>query len=166
MSRIQYQNSGYLGFSMSRRAAEAYDNGLAPLSKIGSGPYIRAAGRLLGVIEWHHTSNFCNKTDFYSVAAVKALAAHLKAIKDPTGATIEAKRAARLAAQSAWRPISRFRHARKLLRDAADREATAARYDCRAAARIGFDREYFENLATLERSIAADFRAAARRHAA
>lgn len=88
---MQDVNSGYVGWSMSRRAAEAYESGEMPKSKwtkkaiIGA---VRAAcdeldlmydphierlrkdelfGQFLYASSWHHTSKFFNATDFYAV---------------------------------------------------------------------------------------------------
>ena len=89
------KNSGYIGESMSRRAAAAYDNGEKPLSKWTKGDIIariaekeEEEGEDLpnGYIEklkkvslrilknfflqetsWHHTGKFCNETKFYDV---------------------------------------------------------------------------------------------------
>lgn len=76
------KNSGYKGWSMSVRAASAYSDGEKPLSKwsksdILSGYSENMAQQLkrfnLATLKhncleytcWHHTSKFCNKTDFY-----------------------------------------------------------------------------------------------------
>jgi hypothetical protein len=72
------KNSGYVGWSMSRRAVAAYENGEAPLSRIGSSKFIKAAAAIIGRSIWHHTSKHCNRTDFYKVAAVKNVADRLK----------------------------------------------------------------------------------------
>ena len=79
-------NSGYIGYSMSVRAAEAYQSGEKPLSKWTKadiltavaeeyGPEARAKfaafpvkilrARLLAEGSWHHTSSWYNKTSFY-----------------------------------------------------------------------------------------------------
>lgn len=85
-------NSGYTGYSMSNRAAEAYQNGERPLSKWTKKDIIneiREYARdnnlpfsialldkvkakvlkdsLLKKTSWHHTSSFANKTNFYSI---------------------------------------------------------------------------------------------------
>lgn len=86
-------NSGYVGSSMSRRAAEAYENGEKPLSKWTKKAILEAIKKnsedydfkaeILVKLEktpvkalkeialynssWHHTSSYCNSTDFYSV---------------------------------------------------------------------------------------------------
>lgn len=89
-------NSGYLGQSMSRRAAAAYDGGEKPLSKWTKGDIIARLsekaeeegeelpnGYLEGLkkvslenlktfflqeTSWHHTGKFYNETKFYDVA--------------------------------------------------------------------------------------------------
>ncbi len=88
-------NSGYSGWSMSKRAETAYDNGYKPISKWTKaaiieavyeyaddelldhpGEYAEAAKKLtlrelkeffIEYKEWHHTSKFCNATDFYGL---------------------------------------------------------------------------------------------------
>lgn len=84
-------NSGYRGWSMSERAAEAYQDGERPKSKWtkslmleaiceqcsergasvpeGMGKLTRAElfDRFFCRSSWHHTSMHCNETDFYSV---------------------------------------------------------------------------------------------------
>jgi hypothetical protein len=161
MSRIRHGNSGYIGFSMSRRAGEAYDNGLAPLSKIGTGPYVRAAAQIIGPAEWHHTSKFCNRTDFYDARAVLAVAAQLKAAKDKTGATIAAKREARRQQIVARRSV--YQQARETLRHAAEYVAQAARLEAQAAtADNQWERDRLTKLAADRRTLAADWRSAAR----
>lgn len=85
-------NSGYVGWSMSRRAAEAYDDGEMPKSKwtkkamvaaiqsycdefdIFFDPDMLKGMRKDEVFErffynssWHHTSKFFNETDFYKL---------------------------------------------------------------------------------------------------
>jgi hypothetical protein len=123
-----HKNSGYYKWSMSNRAVEAYDNGLAPLSAIGRSKFIRAAALFLGKEESHHTSKFCNLTDFYNVRAVRGLAAQMKA----TGLTAEAALAALRAKHnrrvehkyySTMR--SDFRHARENILLARDYENAA-----------------------------------------
>ena len=85
-------NSGYNGYSMSKRATEAYYNGEKPLSKWTKADIIaavkahaaeepincpieaitKAPAQVLKDLplyrtSWHHTSSYCNSTDFYSV---------------------------------------------------------------------------------------------------
>ena len=73
-------NSGYVGWSKSRRAYEAEDAGLLPLSRIGRSSWIGAAAKIVGAGEWHHTSKFCNKTEYFDVRAVRAVAVRMKAL--------------------------------------------------------------------------------------
>ena len=79
-------NSGYIGYSMSVRAKEAYENGEKPLSKWTKAAIIAALKNARGEefanvakeyplsvlkevclewASWHHTSKHFNKTDFY-----------------------------------------------------------------------------------------------------
>lgn len=82
-------NSGYVGWSMSRRAGEAYDNGLAPLSKIKGGAWKKIAAKIVGPAEWHHTSKFCNRTDFYDPRAIAGAIRALKKLgRTPAEATL------------------------------------------------------------------------------
>lgn len=80
-------NSGYSGYSMSNRAVDAYEDGEMPLSKWTKKMIIREvvehehfteeelmkypkkvlAEYFLFESSWHHTSKFCNATDFYSI---------------------------------------------------------------------------------------------------
>lgn len=80
-------NNGYIGYSMSNRAQTAYNSGEKPISKwtktdiiseINSEYPEKAAmlknvpakvlkERLLVKSSWHHTSEYFNRTDFYSI---------------------------------------------------------------------------------------------------
>lgn len=85
-------NSGYSGFSMSRRAVEAYDNGEMPISKwtkkaifesiddcyeeselpfsldvLKKAPLELLKDMVLHHSSWHHTSQYANATHFYSI---------------------------------------------------------------------------------------------------
>ena len=85
-------NSGYAGFSMSRRAVEAYENGEKPMSKWTKKAILEAIDEyskdnevecplelfkkisapvlkdlLLVYSSWHHTSSYANYTAFYSI---------------------------------------------------------------------------------------------------
>ena len=59
---------GYIGFSMSERAAGAYDNGMLPAGKLAKKLGVSAAAvkAVLPEQEWHHTSSRYNRTGFYS----------------------------------------------------------------------------------------------------
>lgn len=86
-------NSGYIGHSMSRRAAEAYELGEMPKSKWTKKAMVTAIQsycdefdmsfdpdvlkgmrkddmfeRFFHKSSWHHTSKFFNETDFYKLA--------------------------------------------------------------------------------------------------
>lgn len=70
--RIVGGNSGYVGFSMSKRAAEAKEEGRFPKTQFVKEYGVPAAHLdalvAAGIIsndEWHHTSKFGNKTPFY-----------------------------------------------------------------------------------------------------
>ena len=65
-------NSGYVGYSMSKRAAEAKEEGRYPKTEFRREYHITAKSldmlTSLGIInnsEWHHTSMYGNKTPFY-----------------------------------------------------------------------------------------------------
>lgn len=76
---------GYVGWSMSVNAANAYDNGKKPLSKWTKAEILELCGdkkelaerltapelkkTLLYCSEWHHTSSYYNRTDFYDFDA-------------------------------------------------------------------------------------------------
>lgn len=79
-------NSGYHGYSMSKRAVEAYQNGEMPLSKWNKkellsriekfGVDINTLSKFskealqdcfLYNSSWHHTSNMFNRTNFYTI---------------------------------------------------------------------------------------------------
>ena len=79
--RGQDMNSGYDGYRMSKRAAEAYGNGERPLSRWTKKELLAAIrderirkyslpvlkSYFLWRSSWHHTSRFANSTDFYSI---------------------------------------------------------------------------------------------------
>lgn len=84
-------NSGYIGYSMSRRAAEAYEDGEKPRSKWTKKAMIAAIKDACDDLDlaydpaiekmkkaelfhtflynssWHHTGKFFNETDFYAI---------------------------------------------------------------------------------------------------
>ena len=150
---------------MSRRAARAYEEGFAPLSAIGRGAYVRAAAEFLGAAEKHHTSKMCNLTDFYRVAAVRAVAAQLEATRLSASDALEALRAIR-ARRSAGRcrsvARSRYAQARERLAYALQYTRNAARVEAEAATSDTQARENLLRLAATYRATAADFRRAAR----
>lgn len=57
---------------MSNNAVAAYDVGLVPFSKIGRGIPRHLVDRYCGPLEWHHSSKFYNRVDFYDKEAVLA----------------------------------------------------------------------------------------------
>ena len=108
-------NSGYDGYSMSKRAIEAYANGEKPLSKwtkseilsiikdsaeeygideekIEALSKIKASvlkDKVLRYTSWHHTGSYCKPTDFYSVDLVGISKMSLEAIKELKNETAE-----------------------------------------------------------------------------
>lgn len=91
MGRVRYNQSGYVGCSMSKRAVMAYENGEKPKSKWTKRAMldeIEAYCRLFGMPyggefskmkkdeifseffewkSWHHTGKYANETDFYGL---------------------------------------------------------------------------------------------------
>lgn len=57
---------------MSNNAVEAYDDGMAPSSKIPGipSPLVKKYG---SPSEWHHTASWFNKTDFYKIECVRTI---------------------------------------------------------------------------------------------
>lgn len=82
-------NSGYVGYSMSKRAAEARNEGSYPKTDFKKEysitashfEYLDRAG-IIYVSEWHHTSKFGNKTDFYSWSEYEYIDMYLSAKKE------------------------------------------------------------------------------------
>jgi len=92
---VVHNQSGYVGSSMSVRAAEAYSDGKKPLSKWSKADILEAArgegasdelierlakrslsdlrASALFSSEWHHTSKFLNETDFYEIKDLEDL---------------------------------------------------------------------------------------------
>lgn len=85
---VKWNQSGYVGTSMSVRAVEAYDNGYMPLSKWTKKAILEEIASLYGeeVVnhvkswskdflaetfleykEWHHTGKYAIETDFYGI---------------------------------------------------------------------------------------------------
>ena len=65
-------NSGYVGYSMSKRAAEAQENGRYPKTTFKKVYNVTdkalqafVSCGFINATEWHHTSKFGNKTTFY-----------------------------------------------------------------------------------------------------
>ena len=135
-------NSGYSGWSMSRNAVAAYHDGEMPKSKWTKKAILAALEdycdeydlvfvepkgtkaelfeRFVEYKSWHHTSKFCNCTDFYGlneeeieesfepmdeeqVAARDAARAAERAREEAERAERIARRAAKLRAEAAWR---------------------------------------------------------------
>lgn len=95
MNNSNDMNSGYVGYSMSVRAAEAYESGERPLSRWTKKEIVSEIsdylelkndadyeekiklikkikvktlkGSFLYESSWHHTSSYCNATSFYSI---------------------------------------------------------------------------------------------------
>jgi hypothetical protein len=91
MSKVSYNQSGYVGSSMSIGAMEAYEAGERPKSRWTKALMLDAIGdacrdaervmlpevsklrkdevfsRFFVVTSWHHTSKYANETDFYGV---------------------------------------------------------------------------------------------------
>ena len=110
-------NSGYIGYSMSRRAAEAYEDGEMPKSKWTKKAMIAAIKDACDDLDlaydpaiekmkkdelfhtflynssWHHTGKFFNETDFYAIVE-DALADRFPEMSDRQIAEREARRAA------------------------------------------------------------------------
>lgn len=73
MTNSSKKNSGYVGYSRSVRASQARQNGSFPKTdfkkEYGLSAKAFDALREAGIVyvsEWHHTSKYCNRTDFYS----------------------------------------------------------------------------------------------------
>ena len=66
-------NRGYVGYSMSVRAARAYSEGKLPKSKAAKelGIPVKLFTELFRPSEWHHTSSKFNVTDFYDMEAIR-----------------------------------------------------------------------------------------------
>lgn len=78
-------NSGYVGYSKSRRAVDAEERGLRSKSQM-TNVFANAVSEIVGkkvtlreikdalqyihADEWHHTSKYGNKTDYYSVETI------------------------------------------------------------------------------------------------
>ena len=91
MGRVRYNQSGYVGCSMSERAAIAYENGEKPKSKwtkkamldeiegycklfdmpydgcLSSMKKDELFARFFEWKSWHHTGKYANETDFYGL---------------------------------------------------------------------------------------------------
>lgn len=98
-SKVTYNQAGYVGSSMSRRAAAAYEGGEMPKSRWTKGAMLSAMmawcddndralsdeitsmrrddifERFFTVTSWHHTGRFAAATDFYGIDESALLAA-------------------------------------------------------------------------------------------
>ena len=61
-------NSGYVDYSMSKRASEAYREGKLTYSKLPKWAKKMVDAGIVTTNEWHHTSSWGNKTLFYNVS--------------------------------------------------------------------------------------------------
>ena len=119
-------SSGYVGWSMSRRAAAAYEDGEMPKSKWTKKAMVAAIKDVCDDLDlvydpaiekmkkdelfhtflynssWHHTSKFFNETDFYAIDE-DALADRFPEMSDRQIAEREAARAAELELRAAER---------------------------------------------------------------
>jgi hypothetical protein len=112
---VTYNQSGYIGESMSVRASEAYSEGKKPLSKWSKSEILDLVKVHYGIdaekhcedlsaeelkasfldrSEWHHTGKFLNQTDFYAfneekeISTIMALTHEQKEKKNPQPKTI------------------------------------------------------------------------------
>lgn len=91
MGKVTYNQSGYVGSSMSERALEAYDHGEMPKSRWTKKAMLESIADYCETMEipvpadvpnlkkaelfekyfcwtsWHHTGKFANETDFYGI---------------------------------------------------------------------------------------------------
>ena len=67
----EIQGGGYAGYSMSNRAEKAYIKGFVPKSKLTKKQQNIALE--LGAKEWHHSSKYANKIDFYDKNLVEMI---------------------------------------------------------------------------------------------
>ena len=138
MSKVAYDQSGYIGQSMSVRARAAYNNGEMPASKwtktamidalrdwcddndrtfTGSVCKMRKSDifdRLFECTSWHHTGKFAARTDFYGVD------------EDAASEMFEPMDAAELAAREAFRGARRAEEQAREEASEARRAAMAA----------------------------------------
>ena len=61
-------SSGYAGYSMSRRAEQAYEEGKLTYSKLPIWAKRLVDSGLVTTDEWHHTSSYFNETPFYNIS--------------------------------------------------------------------------------------------------
>ena len=100
-SKVTYNQTGYVGSSMSRRAAAAYEDGEMPKSRWTKKAMVSAIAewcddndrtlddevvsmrrdaileRFFKVTSWHHTGRFAAATDFYGIDESEIGRAHV-----------------------------------------------------------------------------------------
>ncbi len=83
---VDYSRGGYIGSSISRRAFEAQQSGLYPISSISKKFSVssKAIKAIMNPEEWHHTSSFFKETDFYRGQVVAFILPVLKKYKPRT----------------------------------------------------------------------------------
>lgn len=135
-------NSGYSGYSMSKRAVEAYRDGEMPRTKWTKSAMLAALAQyceeesrvtvenvakwtkseifeqLFYCSSWHHTSKFCNATDFYALDEDAAEEVTRAMTHQEVEAAREAEKVAREAEEAA--------RAERLAKLQAEREAARA----------------------------------------
>jgi hypothetical protein len=143
---VTYGQSGYVGASMSERAAAAYENGEAPKSKwtkkamlavlrAWCGEELRVFDesiaklgkdeifeRFFTVTSWHHTGKFANATDFYGIWESAACEAFPPMTEEEAERFEEAERE-RIAAIDEARRLEREARERRAAEAMAEREA-------------------------------------------
>ncbi|WP_434474946.1 hypothetical protein [Thomasclavelia ramosa] len=139
-------NSGYIGYSMSRRAAEAYEDGEMPKSKWTKKAMVAAIQsycdkfdmlfdpdllkgmhkdevfeRFFYESSWHHTSKFFNETDFYKLDE-DAVCGSFRPMTDTEVAERDAMRQQAIEEKRAEREAMRVAEIERLNRHRAYRE--------------------------------------------
>lgn len=76
--------AGYFGFSKSNNAVDAELSGLFPASVLAKkiGVSTAAIKSLMEISEWHHTSSYYNKTNYYSLEDAIEIIDRLKAYRN------------------------------------------------------------------------------------
>lgn len=99
MATVRHNQSGYIGSSRSRRAAQAERESKLPLNPLCQkyGYNRQKAKRILEPCEWHHTSKYANPTDYYDEARAYRFWRHIT-VRRPTGEQLAARVAIREAA--------------------------------------------------------------------
>lgn len=85
-------NSGYVGYSMSKRALNARNEGSYPKTEFKKEYSVTAShfdylkeARIIYVSEWHHTSKYGNRTDFYRWSEDEYIELYQSAKKEISG---------------------------------------------------------------------------------